>query len=139
MTWALCLWLMAASEPRGPITFAFLRGSGPEAGRERAYDPETRTYRLDVHDIARFVVRGVADDLEAKPVVLRIVGMLDEPEGPLELQVDGRRYHLAPGSFDPDLVRVERTGGVTTIRFLPGAKALLKPGATFQYIDYYRH
>src|SRR4051812_29693862 len=117
MTWALCLWLMAASEPREPITFAFLRGSGPEAGRERAYDPETRTYHLEVRDIARFEVRGVADDLEARPVVLRIVGMLDEPEGPLVLQVDGRRYPLDPGSFDPELFQVERADGVTTIRF----------------------
>jgi hypothetical protein len=121
-----------------PVTFEFLRGCGPADAREQPYDPQTQQYHIAVRDIARFRVRSVAGDLASRPVVLRITGMLDHPEGPLTLCVDGRRYVLHHERFDDTLFRIQRREGVTTIEFLPEAKALLKTGATCEYIDYYR-
>jgi hypothetical protein len=64
--------------------------------------------------------------------------MLDKPEGPLTLRVDGKEYVLAPDRADKMLFKVERKAGLTTIEFLPPGKKLLKPGAEFQYVDFYR-
>ena len=133
--WAL---LLVTAHMSDPVTFAFLRGCGPAGGRELAYDPQARQYSLRVEDVARFQVRAVAGDLEAQPVVLRITGMIDRPEGPLTLHVDNKQYVLHHDKFDKALFRVERRAGVTTIEFLPKAKALLKPGTTFEYVDHYR-
>jgi len=130
--------LLAMDEPHKPITLIFSRGSGPADERAEAYDPRMRQYLLKVQGVARFRVGSVAKDLGSQPVVLRISGMLDRPEGPLQLEVDGKQYRLHHEGFDKELFRVERKEGVTTIEFLPKAKALLKPGATFRYIDYYR-
>jgi hypothetical protein len=136
---ALLACFLTAVETDEPATFIFVRGSGPEEGRTEAYDPQSGQYRLKVQGVARFRVGSVADDLQSRPVVLRITGMIDRPEGPLTLEADGKRYRLHHEGFDEALFRVQRDAGVTTIEFLPKAKALLKPGATFRYIDYYRN
>jgi hypothetical protein len=128
---------LAADAP-APVTFEFLRMCGPAPGRKDAYDPERQQFHLQVRDIARFRVQAVAPDLDNRPVVLVIVGMLDRPEGPLTLRSGGREYRLAPDEHDRERFKVERREGVTTIEFLPKGKALLRPGAEFQYIDFYR-
>ncbi len=138
-TWTVVL---NAEPTKPPVTLVFLRGCGPADGRIEAYDPRTQQYHLKLDGIARFRVGAVADDLRTtaptRPVVLRISGMLDRPEGPLTLETDGKSYRLHHEGYDKALFRVERNAGVTTIEFLPGGIALLKPGATFQYIDHYR-
>ena len=133
-----------APQPGEPITFEFQRMCGPAQGRTEAYDPKTRTYFLHVHDIARFSVKAVVADLDQRPVVLQIRGMLDRPEGPLDMSVplaDGKNkgYRLDHRNYDKEFFRIERENGVTTIEFLPKGKALLKPGVGFQYIDFYRN
>ena len=130
-----CAALTAA--PAEPVTFEFLRMAGPAPDRKEAYDADQQVYHLHVRDIARFRVKAVADDLEKKPVVLRIVGMIEKPEGPLTL-TSGKGYKLHHDGYDKELFKIERKEGVTTIEFLPKGKALLKPGASFQYIDFYR-
>ena len=139
--WALSLAvvLLAGDAKDEPVTFEFVKSSGPVEGRKQAYDAEKQEYELKVNDIGRFKVAKVADDLEKRPVVLKITGMLDKPEGPLELQVEGKKYSLFHQGFDKELFKVERKDGVTTVEFLPAGKKLLKPGATFQYIDFYRN
>jgi hypothetical protein len=122
-----------------PVTFEFVKSSGPVEGGKQAYDVEKQEYQLKVNDVGRFKVTKTADDLEKRPVVLKISGMLDKPEGPLELQVDGKKYSLFHQGFDKELFKVERKDGVTTIEFLPAGKKLLKPGATFQYVDAFRN
>jgi hypothetical protein len=124
--------------PDEPVTFQFERMSGPVADRKDAYDADTQRYQLLVHDIARFRIRAVATDIEKRPVVLVIHGMLDKPEGPLTLRVEGKEYSLAPDKADRTLFKIERREGVTTVEFLPAGKKLLRPGAEFQYIDFYR-
>jgi hypothetical protein len=130
---------MARAQDTGPVTFEFQKSSGPAPGRKEAYDPQAQTYHLEVKDIARFRVTAVAADLEQKPVVLRITGMIDKAEGPLELQVDGKKYSLALQGHDRHLFRVERKDRITTVEFRAGGKKLLKSGATFQYIDFFRN
>ena len=127
-----------------PVTFEFHRQCGPDKGRTTAYDPKTRSYFLQVHDIARFNVKSVAKDLDKCSVVLHISGMLDRPEGPLTLSVTlanakSKVYELDHRNYDKELFRIERENGVTTIEFLPKGKALLSPGTGFQYIDFYRN
>jgi hypothetical protein len=126
-----------------PITFEFARKAGPAAGRKEAFDPATQTYHLQIEDIARFSVKSVAGDLEKRKVVLQITGMLDRPEGPLTLSVPdakgkNKEYRLFHQEYDKELFRIERKDNVTTVEFLAKGKALLKPGASFQYIDFYR-
>jgi hypothetical protein len=128
----------AEEKPAEPVTFEFVRMSGPAEGRKTAFDADKGQYFLLVKDIARFRVKTVADDVEKRPVVLVISGMLDKPEGPLTLRIDGKEYSLAPDKADKTLFKIERKTGVTTIEFLPAGKKLLKPGAEFQYIDFYR-
>jgi hypothetical protein len=134
-----------ADRPAGPpLTLSFLRKSGPAPGHKEAYDPRTRAYYLHVHDIARFQIKAVAPNLEKRPVILHISGMLDNPEGPLMLSVPAGpneqpgAYPLGHKGHDRKLFRIQRKDGVTTIEFLPAGKRLLKAGATFQYIDAYR-
>lgn len=133
-----CALLVPGMQAGEPVTFEFVRATGPGAGRKQAYDPAQDRYFLHVGDIARFKVAAVAPDLQKRPVMLCISGMLDKPEGPLELQVDGKTYRLYHQGYSQDLVRIQRKDQVTTIEFLPKGKQLLKPGAVFQYIDYYR-
>jgi len=121
-----------------PVTFEFVRMSGPAEGRKTAYDADKKRYFLTVKDIARFRVKAVAADVENRPVILVISGMLDKPEGPLTLRADGKEFSLAPDKANTTLFKVERKDGVTTIEFLPPGRKLLKPGAEFQYIDFYR-
>jgi len=133
----------AAASKEPPVSFRFERKSGPDGDRKTAYDPKTQTYYLHVYDIARFSITAVAADIEKRPVVLKISGMLDKPEGPLTMTVitDGKpsRYRLFHEGYDKDRFRIERAGGVTTIEFLPKGKELLKAGTSFQYIDWYRN
>lgn len=124
--------------PDDPVTFTFVRGCGPDGNRESPYDPKEDQYWLRVEDIARFRVSRVAKDLASRSVILRITGMIDRPEGPLTLHVGGKHYPLHHDKFDKRLFRIRRENGVTTIEFLPEGKALLKPGATFEYIDFFR-
>jgi hypothetical protein len=137
---ALLLTALAAlaDPPAEPVTFEFVRSSGPAAERKTAWDAEKGRYFLLVKDIARFRVKAVADDLDKRPVVLVISGMLDKPEGPLSLKVGGKEHSLAPDKADKGLFKVERKDGVTTVEFLAEGKKLLRPGAEFQYIDFYR-
>src|SRR5947209_6931621 len=84
------------------------------------------------------------DEQEKRAVVLRITGMLDRPEGPLTLFVPeaggkNREFKLSHNDFDRDLVRIGRKDGVTTIEFLPKGRQLLRSGAWFQYIDFFRN
>jgi hypothetical protein len=134
----LSLLAAVAAPTDGPVTFQFERMAGPVADRKEAYDPDKQQYLLLVSDIARFRVSAVAEDIEKRPVVLVIRGMLDKPEGPLTLRVDGKEYSLAPDKADRTLFKVERREGITTVEFLPAGKKLLRPGAQFQYIDFYR-
>ena len=129
---------VAEEKAAEPVTFEFVRMSGPAEGRKTAFDADKERYFLSVKDIARFRVKAVAADLEKRPVVLVIAGMLEKPEGPLTLRVDGKEHSLAPDRADKSLFKVERKDGVTVIEFLPAGKKLLKPGAEFQYIDFYR-
>lgn len=126
-----------------PLTFSFLRKCGPAPGHKEAYDPRTRAYYLHIHDIARFEIKAVAADVEKRPVILHISGMLDSPEGPLTLYITGKgerpsSYPLGHTAHDRKLFRIQRKDDVTTIEFLPAGKRLLKAGAWFQYIDAYR-
>ncbi len=135
--------LVGQADPQ-PVTFDFQRQCGPDQGRATAYDPKTRTYYLHVHDIARFAVKSVVADLDKRPVVLCISGMLDRPEGPLTMSVPGadgksKQYSLDHRDHDKELFRIERKKDITTIEFLAKGKALLKPGVGFQYIDFYRN
>ena len=114
------------------------RTAAPSTGSTDPYDPKDRRYHLLVRDIARFKVKSAADDLAKRPVVLEVAGMLDKPEGPLTLDSAGKTYVLSPEGHDRQRFRVTRKNGVTTIEFLPRGKKLLRPGATFQYIDFYR-
>jgi hypothetical protein len=134
----VALTLGAAEGKPAPVAFEFVRMSGPAEGRKDAFDADKGRYFLSVKDVARFRVKAVADDLEKRPVILVISGMLDKPEGPLTLRVEGKEYSLAPDKADKDLFKVERKDGVTTVEFLPAGKKLLKAGAEFQYIDFYR-
>jgi hypothetical protein len=124
--------------PAEPVTFEFVRSSGPAAGRQSAWDAEKGQYHLLVRDVARFRVKAVGADLEKRAVVLVITGMLDKPEGPLTLRVGKEEHSLAPDKANKALFKVERKDGVTTIEFLPEGKKLLQPGAEFQYIDFFR-
>jgi hypothetical protein len=131
-------------EATEPVTFEFKRKSGPAEGRREAFDGKLQTYYLHVHDIARFEIKAVAADLEKRMVVLKITGMLDKPEGPLTLYVpekDGKskEFKLYHQGFDKEFFRIERGNGLTTIEFLPAGKRLLRPGAWFQYVDFYRN
>jgi hypothetical protein len=67
-----------------------------------------------------------------------VSGMLDRPEGPLRLPVVGQPYSLGHDTFDTSRFRVQRRAGVAALKALPRGKALLKPGATFEYVDHYR-
>jgi hypothetical protein len=138
----LCGCVLAAADPTKesgpPVVFEFSKNSGPAKGRKEAYDPKAKRYHLLVRDIARFKVKAVAGDLDKRPVVLEIGGMLDKPEGPLTLHVGGKQYVLSPEKHDVERFRVARQAGVTTIEFLPKGKELLRPGAMFQYIDFFR-
>jgi hypothetical protein len=134
----------ATAESSEPVTFAFKRKCGPAQGRKEAYEPKAQTYYLHVHDIARFEVKAVAADLEKRPVVLKITGMLDKPEGPLTLYVPekggkNKEFKLSHQGFDKELFRIERKDGVTTIEFLPAGRRFLRPGAWFQYVDLFRN
>ena len=127
-----------------PVTFEFKRMAGPAKGRNEAFDARTQTYHLHVHDVARFEIKAVAADLEKRPVVLKITGMLDKAEGPLTLYVPDKggkniEYKLSPHGFDKELFRIERNGSVTTIEFLPAGTRLLRPGVWFQYVDFFRN
>src|SRR5262245_2238069 len=111
----LALGVVLAAAAGEPVTFEFVRMSGPAGDRKEAYDAEKKEYFLHVKDVARFRVKAVAEDLEKRPVVLRITGMLDKPEGPLELQADGKKYPLSHAGFDEKLFKVARKDGVTTV------------------------
>lgn len=127
-----------------PVVFAFKRKCGPAQGRKEAFDAKAQTYFLHVEDIARFEIKVLAPDLEKRRVVLHIRGMLGKPEGPLTLNVaenggKNREFTLYHEGFDKELFRIERKENVTTIEFLPAGKRLLRVGAWFQYIDFYRN
>jgi hypothetical protein len=133
-----------ASDSTEPVTFEFKRKSRPDGDRKEPFDAKTRTYYLHVEDIGRFEIKAVAGDLDKRPVVLRITGMLDKPEGPLTLYLpDGggknEEVKLHHEGFDKELFRIERKDGVTTIEFLPKGRQLLRPGVWFQYVDFYRN
>jgi hypothetical protein len=133
-----------AAEQTEPVTFEFKRKSGPAQGRNEAFDVRTQAYYLHVHDIARFEIKAVAPDLDKRPVVLKITGMLDKPEGPLTLYVPekggkNKEFKLYHQGFDKELFRIDRKDGVTTIEFLPEGRQLLRPGVWFQYVDAYRN
>jgi hypothetical protein len=132
-----------AGELSEPVTFEFKRKSGPAEGRKEAFDVKTQTYFLHVHDIAKFEIKSVAQNLENQAVVLKITGMLDKAEGPLTLYAPdkgkNKEYKLSHQGFDKELFRIERKDGVTTIEFLPPGKRLLRPGAWFQYVDFFRN
>ena len=84
-----------------------------------------------------------AGDLEKRPFVLVISGMLDRPEGPLTLHVPGKdgksqEISLDHRNFDKELFKIERKDNVTTVEFLAKGKQLIKAGVMFQYIDFFR-
>jgi hypothetical protein len=133
-----------AGESTEPVTFEFKRKSGPAEARKEAFDARTQTYYLHVQDVARFEVKAVATDIEKRPVVLKITGMLDKPEGPLTLYVPekggkNKEFKLHHQGFDKELFRIERKDGVTVIEFLPKGRQLLRAGVWFQYVDFYRN
>jgi hypothetical protein len=136
--------LAAREEPAEPVTFTFTKMSGPAGDRKAAYDAKADAYFLKVSDIARFEVKAVAGDLEKRRVVLNVSGMVDKPEGKLTLYVpekdkpQPKSYVLFHEGYDKELFKIERKDGVTTIEFLPKGKELLKAGARFEYIDFYR-
>jgi hypothetical protein len=72
------------------------------------------------------------------PLTTSISGTLDRPEGPLRLPVVGQPHRLGHDKFDKGRFWVQRRVSVATIRSLPRGKALLKPGATLEYVDHYR-
>jgi hypothetical protein len=132
-----------AGETDEPLTFDFKRKCGPAKGRAEAFDAKTQTYYLQVNDIARFEIKVVVADLDKRRVVLRITGMLDQPEGPLTLFVPdkgkNREFKLHHQGYDKELFTISRTKGETTIEFSGQGKALLRPGVWFQYVDHYRN
>ena len=138
----LCTCVLAAADPTKesgpPVVFEFVKNSGPAQGRKEAYDPKKKRYHLLVRDIARFKVKSVAGDLDKRPVILEVGGMLDKPEGPLTLHAGDKKYVLSPEKHDRERFRVTRQGTITIIEFHPRGKELLRPGAMFQYIDFYR-
>src|SRR5262249_40101840 len=116
-----------------PVTFEYDLKAVPTGPRELTYDPRKQEYHLLVHYRAHLEVKSVACDLETRPVVLRIDGLSDHPDGPLQLLADGKVYSLHHTNFDKELVRVERKGAITTVESLPAGKKLLKPGAQLVY------
>lgn len=127
-----------------PATFEFKRKCGPAKGRKEAFDVKTQAYYLHVHDIARFEIKAVTPDVQKRAFVLKIAGMLDNPEGPLTLYVPekggkNKEFKLSHQGFEKELFRIDRKDGVTTIEFLPKGRELLRPGVWFQYVDVYRN
>jgi hypothetical protein len=134
----------ATAKSTEPVTFEFKRKSGPAGGRKEAFDAKIQTYYLHVEDIAKFEIKAVVADVEKRPVVLKITGMLDKPEGPLTLYVPekggkNKEFKLSHQGFEKELFRIDRKEGVTTIEFLPAGKRLLRSGAWFQYVDFFRN
>jgi hypothetical protein len=121
------------AEPTEPVTFEYDLKAVPTGPRELTYDRKKQEYHLLVHYRAYLEVLCVSPDWEKRPVVLRIEGMSDRPDAPLQLLVDGKSYSLHHNGFDKALVRVERKDAVTTVEFLPAGKKLLKPGAQLIY------
>ena len=136
--------IVAKRDATVPVTFSFLRQSAPAGDRKAAYDANERAYYLHVHDIARFSVQAVSENLDEQPVVLHISGMIDKPEGPLGMRIPladptkSQEYTLHHEGYDKQLFRITRKDKVTTIEFLPAGKKLLKPGVMFYYIDFFR-
>ena len=133
-----------AAELNEPVTFDFKRQCGPAKGRKEAFDAKTQTYYFHVEDIARFEIKAVTPDVQKRAFVLKITGMLDNAEGPLTLYVpkDGgknKEFKLSHQGFDKELFRIVRKDGVTNIEFLPAGKRLLRPGAWFGYVDFFRN
>jgi hypothetical protein len=123
----------SGAEPTEPVTFAYDLKAVPTGPRELTYDPKKQEYYLLVFCRAHLEVKSVAPDLEKRPAVLRIDGLSDHPDWPLQLLVDGKLYSLHHNGFDKGLFRVERKDAVTTVEFLPAGKKLLKPGAQLTY------
>jgi hypothetical protein len=123
----------SGAEPTGPVTFEYDLKAVPTGPRELTYDSTKKEYYLLVHCRAYLKVKSVACDLEERPVLLRIEGLSDHPDGPLQLHVEGKIYSLHHTNFDKELVRVERKDAVTTVEFLPAGKKLLKSGAKLIY------
>lgn len=126
-----------------PIEFEFKQGCGPSPNSPWLFDPREQTYHIGFKGIARLMIRSVADDLSQHRLVLRISGMLDSPEGPLTLYPSdptgkAESFSLDDRNYDKERFRIERKDGITTIEFLPKGKELLRAGAWFQYVDYYR-
>jgi streptogramin lyase len=67
-----------------------------------------------------------------------IFGTLERPEGPLRVPFDRRPRPRDPDKFDTSRFRVRRKAGITIINSGPDGKTLLKPGATFEHVDYDR-
>ena len=127
-----------------PLSFDFMRKSGPAKGRKEAFDVRTQAYYLHVEDIARFEIKAVTPDVQKRAFVMKITGMLDNPEGPLTLYVPEKggktnEYTLSHQGFDKELFRIDRKDGVTTIEFLAKGRQLLRPGVWFQYVDFFRN
>jgi len=121
------------TKPTEPVTFEYDVKAVPTGPRDLTYDPKTQEYHLLVHCRAHLEVKSVTPDLEKRPVVLRIEGLSNHPDGPLQLLVDHKLYSLHHNNFDKKLVRVERKDDITTVEFLPAGKKLLKPGAQLVY------
>src|SRR5262245_57831096 len=73
-----------------PVVFAYDRKAVPTGPRELTYDPKGQEYHLLVYCRAHLEVKAVAPDLGKGPVVLRVEGLSDHPDGPLQLLVDGK-------------------------------------------------
>lgn len=123
----------AGAEAAEPVTFGYDLKAVPTGPRELTYDAKKQEYYLLVHCRAHLDVKAVAPDLEKRPVILRIDGLSDRPDWPLQLLVDGKLYSLHHTGFDTSLFRVERKDAITTVEFLPAGKKLLKPGAQLTY------
>jgi hypothetical protein len=83
--------------------------------------------------------RGVDRNVGASsPLTMSISGTLDQSKGPLSPPVVAQPHPLGPDKFDKSRSRVELRAGVAIIKSLPKGKTLLKPGATFEHVDYDR-
>jgi hypothetical protein len=123
----------SGAEPAEPVNFEYDLKAVPTGPRDLTYDTKNQEYHLLVYCRAGLRVKSVVPDLEKRPVVLRIEGLSNHPDGPLQLLVDGKLYSLHHNGFDKELFRVERKDAVTTVEFLPAGKKLLKPGTQLIY------
>lgn len=126
-----------------PVEFEFRGRCGPLKPDAPSYDPRRQVFQLRVEEVSRFTITSVVPDIKERNVILRIVGMLPDAEGPLTMYVPDhggqkREYRLYHKGYDAELFRIRRESGVTTIEFLPKGRELLKPGVVFQYVDFYR-